>query len=226
MPDRFRLLPVEALEHRCDHEDVTRPESDLLTPVQVEQRLAVEFYDLAYQTAERTLRRRLDRREDRAEEFRQTVCPQREPGHDAKAPAAATLDRPEQVRIHTGVSNPYRAIGNHDLGFQQARRSHPIGLREASETATLDQTRNANGHASATLDVAPPSRRHSVIDLTPDGTRFHRNRRLRQLLSCAPGTDERIMQSDGVHFSSPEQQRICGVRCALVTVAAALHNQS
>jgi hypothetical protein len=154
------------------------------------------------------------------------VCPQREPGHDTKAPAPATLDPPEQVRIRTGVGDPHRAIGSHDLGFQQARCSHPICLREASETATLDQTRNANGHASATLDVAPSSRRNGVVDLAPDRARFDRDCLLWLVLSLATSTDKRGVQGNGIHPSCPNQQRVCRIGCTLIAVATTLHDES
>ena len=117
-------------------------------------RLAVEADDLADQPAERGVRGRLDRHEHGAEELRQIVRPQREPGHDAEAAATAALDRPEQVRIRAGVGDPHRAVGGDDLGFQQARRGHAVGLREASEAAALDQAGDAHGQAAAALDVA------------------------------------------------------------------------
>jgi hypothetical protein len=42
------------------------------------------------------------------------MCPQREPGHDAKAPSAAPLDPPEQVRIRARVAR-------RDAGVARAR---------------------------------------------------------------------------------------------------------
>jgi hypothetical protein len=45
------------------------------------------------------------------------------------------------------------------------------------------------------------------------------------MLSRAPGTDERVVQGDGIHSSCPNQQRVCCVRCALIAVAATLHDE-
>ena len=73
--------------------------------MRIEQRLAIEFDDFAYKPAEGIFRCCLDGREHSTEEVRQTVRPQREPGHDAKAPAAAPLDPPEQVRVCAGVGD-------------------------------------------------------------------------------------------------------------------------
>jgi hypothetical protein len=99
-------------------------------------------------------------------------------------------------------------------------------LREASETATLDQTRNANGHASATLDVAPPARRHGVVDLAPDRARFDRDCLLWLVLSLATSTDKRGVQGNGIHPSCPNQQRVCRIGCTLIAVATTLHDES
>ena len=150
--------------------------------------------------------------------------PQREPGHDAEAPATAALEPPEQVRIGAGIRDPHGAIGGDDLGFQQARRRHPIGLGEASEAAALDQAGDAHGHAAAALDVAARLRRHGFVDLAPDRTRLDRDRWLRLVLSRAAGTDECVVHGDGIHLSRPDQQRVRRVGCALVAVAAGFHD--
>ncbi|MER8473746.1 hypothetical protein NKH23_30995 [Mesorhizobium sp. M1328] len=94
-PDRLRLQLVEPLEHHCDIENVARPEADLLAPMRIEQRRAVEFQDLADQPAEGGVRCRLDRREHRTEELWQFVCAQRKPRYHAEAAATAALDFPE-----------------------------------------------------------------------------------------------------------------------------------
>ena len=150
--------------------------------------------------------------------------PQREPGHDSEAPATAALETPEQVRIGAGVGDPHGAIGGDDLGLQQARRRHPISLGEASEAATLDQAGNAHGQAAAALDVAARLRRDRIVNLAPDRTRLDRDRLLRLVASGAAGADEPVVHGDGVHPSRPNQQRVCRIGCALVAVAAALHD--
>ena len=181
---------------------------------------------LADQPAERGVRIRLDGREHRPEERRQVMRPQRQPRHDAEAPAAAALEPPEQVRVRAGIGDPHRAVGGDHLGLEQARRRHPVGLREASEAAALDQARNAHGQAAAALDVAARLGRDGVVDLPPERTGLDRDRRLRRVPSRASGADECVVQRDGVHPARPDQQRIRRVGGALVAVAAALDDQA
>ena len=182
-PGGLRLLLIETLEHHRDVEDVPRAEGDLLAPMGVEQRLAVEGDDLANQSPKRVVRCRLDGREHRAEELRQVVRSQRELGHDTEAPATASLDRPEQVRMRAGIGDPDRPIGRDDFGFEEARRRHPVGLRKAAEAAALDETGNAHRQAAAPLDVAARLRRDGVVDLSPDRPGLHRDRRLRRRIA-------------------------------------------
>ena len=59
-PGGLRLLLIEALEHHRDVEGIPRAEGDLLTPVGVEQRLAVEGDDPANQPPICVVRCRLD----------------------------------------------------------------------------------------------------------------------------------------------------------------------
>ena len=222
---RLRLLLVQPLEHHGDREDVVRPEGDLLAPVRIEEALAVEADDPADQPTERGVRRRLDRHERRSEEFRQIMGPQRKPGHHTEATATAALEPPEQVRIGAGIRDPHGAIGGDDLGLQQARRRHPVRLREASEAAALDQAGDAHGHAAAALDVAACLRRDGIVDLAPDGARLDRDCWLRLVVSRAADTDERIVHGDRIHLAGPDQQRVRRVGCALVAVAAGFHDE-
>ena len=112
-------------------EHPARTKCDLLAPMRIEQRLRIELDDPADQPAERVVRSRPDGGEHRAERRRQIMSLQREPRHDAEAAAATALEAPEQLRVRAGIGDPHRAVGGDDLGFEQARRSHAVRLRES-----------------------------------------------------------------------------------------------
>ena len=46
------------------------------------------------------------------------------------------------------------------------------------------------------------------------------------MLSFTPGTDEVVVQADGIHPSCPNQQRVRRTGCTLVAVAATLYDES
>ena len=71
---------------------------DLFAPMRIEERLRVELDDLADEAALRVVGRRLDDRDHAAEEVGKRVRAQGDAGDDAE-PAAAPLERPEEVGI-------------------------------------------------------------------------------------------------------------------------------
>lgn len=122
-PDGFRLLLREPVENHRHLQHVARPQDDLLAPMRIEQRLAVEANDPGNQPAEGSLRCCLDGHIDGAEERRQFMRAQREPGDDTEAAATAPLETPEQVRIGASIGDPHRPVSGDDLGLQETRRS-------------------------------------------------------------------------------------------------------
>src|SRR5262245_21139423 len=117
-PDALCLLLVEALEHHGDPDRVARPQHDLLAPMRVEEAVPIEAKGSGDELAECRVGRRLDPAKDGAEVVRQLARSEREPGDDAKAAAAATLDAPEQVRMCAGIGGPHGPVGSDDLGLQ------------------------------------------------------------------------------------------------------------
>ena len=83
----------------------------------------------------------------RAEELGQRVRAQRDAGDDSK-PAAAALQRPEEVGIRAGVGDPDLAVGGHDFRLDEARAGQSIGLREAAEAAAQDEPGDADRQCS------------------------------------------------------------------------------
>src|SRR5208283_1242573 len=133
---------------------------------------------------------------------------EREPGDDAEAAAATALQPPEQVGISTRIDDTNLAIGGDHLGFEQSTRGAAVILREAAEAAALDQPRDADGRASAALDVSAAFRGHRVIDMHPDGAGLDCHSGLRRLHASTAPCHEPIVQLDTIHRSRPYEQRI------------------
>ena len=139
--------------------------------MRIEKRLCVEFDGFGDEAAVGVVGSRLDCREHSAEKFRQRMRTHSDAGDDAE-PAAAALQRPEEIGIGAGVGDLDLAVGGHDLRLDEARRGRAIGLGEASETPAQDQAGDADRHAAAALDIAPALGRHFVIGMAPDGASF------------------------------------------------------
>ena len=199
---------------------------DLLAPVGVEESLAVEADDATCQTAECHRRMGLDRSENYSERRRELTRPERDSGHDAEGASAATLERPEQVWVGEGIGYSRLAVRGDHLGLQQARRCEPKSLREAPETAALDEPGDADGHAAAPLHVPVGSRRHSVIDVYPDRARPDGNRRSRRNRSRTAVGHKRIVQHDVVHRSCPDQERVRRTGGSVVAVPTAFDDKA
>src|SRR6476620_2257911 len=59
---------------------------------------------------------------------------------------------PEEIRIGGGVGDQCLAVCGNDLCLQEACCGQAVILREAAEATTLDQSRDTDGCAPATLD--------------------------------------------------------------------------
>ena len=206
-PDILRLLFVQPLRNHGDRQRVVGAEVHALAPVGIEQPVAIEIDEAADQSAVGGVGCRGDRHERAAEPVRQFVGTQREAGHNTETAATATLDRPEQLRVAARVDDAHRAVRGDDLGFDQAARRGAVILRERAESAALDEPGDADGRAAAALHIATGPRRHRIVDVHPDRTSAHRDRRLRHRAVAAP-RHECIVQFDAVHRPRPDQQRI------------------
>src|SRR5271155_2371107 len=134
--------------------------------MRIEKRLRVEFNDSANKAAGSVVRRRLNGRENAAEEFGERVRAQGHAGDDAE-PAAAPLERPEEVRIRACVGDPDLAVGGHDLSLDEARPRNAVSLLKASEASALNETCDPNRHAAAALYIASALGCHRIISLSP-----------------------------------------------------------
>ena len=191
---------VEALEHHRNRQHAARGEDKLFAPVRIEKRLRVEFDNLRDKAPVGLVGRRLYGREHSAQKFRQRVGAQSDPGDDAE-PAAAALQRPEEIGIRAGVGDFNVAVGCHDFRLQHARSGRPIGLRKASKAPAQDEAGDADGHAAAALHVAAALGGDRVVSLSPIGPWLNRYGWLRLRVSCAAGTDERVVGNDRVHVA-------------------------
>src|SRR5215469_14499133 len=179
LPHSLRLLLVEALRDHTDGEDIARPQCDALTPVRIEEALAVELEKPPEQLPERGIRCRLDRQQRTTEQRRELVGSECEFGDDPKAAASSALDRPEQVGVRTGIGDTHCAVGRDDLGLEEPRRGRAVVFREASKTAALDEPRDADGDAAAALDIAATLCGNRVVNINPYGAGFNTDGRLR-----------------------------------------------
>src|ERR1700679_1683954 len=109
LPDRAHLRVVEALAHHNQFERIVRTETDLLAPMRVEEIVDVELEEMRDQTLKGAVRLRLDRCQSGAERG-QVMSAQRQLCDHAPASAAASLERPEQVRIRVIVRDAHRAV--------------------------------------------------------------------------------------------------------------------
>lgn len=128
--------------------------------------------------------------------------------HDAETSAAASLERPEKLRMRAGVCDFDGAVGKHDFRFQQPGRGRTVLLGKTPKAATLDQPRDANGRAAAALDIAAAPGRNRFIKMPPDRAGAHRDGRLRRDFSGTSIWDKGIVQHDVVHLPRPDQKGI------------------
>ena len=129
----------------------------------IKECLVVEAHERANQVAIRGVRVRLYQAPDPAEGYRELVCRKRHLCNNAEAAATTSLQCPEQIRIGGAISNEYLAICGNDLCLEQACRGHAIILREAAEAATLDESRDTDSCAPATLDITTRLRSDRII---------------------------------------------------------------
>src|SRR5690242_7605208 len=99
-------------------------------------------------------------------------------------------------------------------------------LGEAAETAALDEAGDADGGASAALDVAAGFVGDGVIGLHPDSAGAAGGCSLGGLFAGATLRDEIVVEGDVVHVAGPDEEGIGAVGSALVAVAAALHDEA
>jgi hypothetical protein len=191
--------------------------------MRIEDRLRIEFHDLADEATIGVVGVRLDRREHPAEKLGQRVRLEGDAGDDAE-PAAAAFERPEEVRIRACVGDFDVAVRGHDLRFDQARRSEAIALGVTAEAAAKDKAGNSHRHAAAPLHVAPAFGGHLIVRLGPDRAGLDRNSRLRLGASFAARAEEGVVHHDRVHVTRPDQEGVGGVRRSLVAVGAALRH--
>jgi hypothetical protein len=96
------------------------------------------------------------------------MCEHRQASDDAERAATAALQRVKEFRLVRGVCDARSAVRGYDLGFQQVRGPRSEFLREAAESASLDEARDPNRQATAALHVATGMNPHRVVHASPD----------------------------------------------------------
>src|SRR5215469_16682785 len=99
LPHLFCLLCVQSVRNHADAERVVGIEMGLLSPMVVEEMVAIETHELADQALVGIIRRRSDREVGDTEEPGKIMKTQRQLTHHAKGPASAALQRPEQIGV-------------------------------------------------------------------------------------------------------------------------------
>src|SRR5580704_5412949 len=122
LPGSVGLRLIQSLERHVKQQYAIGAERDRLSPMGIKERLVIEAHECANQFAERGVGVRLYQTLHSAEECRELVGRKCQPRNNAKAAAAAALQRPEKIRIGAGVSDEYLAACGNNLGLQQARR--------------------------------------------------------------------------------------------------------
>src|SRR5262249_17450187 len=148
-------------------ERVVRLKVDGLTPMRVEELLAVELDKAPDQLHESRVGARLDLSTGTAEILRQLMRSQRQPCHDAERSAAATFQGPEEVVLHALVDHSHTAVGGDDFRFEQSCCRSSEALRVRTESSTEDEAGNAYCHAAAALHVAAAPRHDRIIEIYP-----------------------------------------------------------
>ncbi len=151
---------------------------------------------------------------------------QRQPRDDPKRPAAAALERPEQVGIDSGVGQLDFAIGGDHLRLQEARRGRAEPFGVAAEAAALDQTRHAHRRTAAALHIAAAFGGDGVVRLKPNRAGPDADRGLGLDLSGATLRDEIFVKFDRPHGLGPDQQGVRRVGAAQIAVAPTLHDEA
>ena len=118
-PRGLRLGLVESLEYHRQAKPLAVAQRHLLAPVFVAQAVAVEGEKALDQRPEGAIAGSRDVAEDDPEECRQLVRAQGHARDDAEGTPAATLERPEQIRVGVGVGDADLPIRGNDFRFQQ-----------------------------------------------------------------------------------------------------------
>src|SRR5246127_947653 len=98
-PDLPCLLGTQARRNHSDLESVVGPYMDLLTPMLVEEMIAIEGDDVADEAAVPIIGGRFDRDVCRAEKLGQLVRAHRHPAHDTEGATSSAFQSPEQIGI-------------------------------------------------------------------------------------------------------------------------------
>jgi hypothetical protein len=200
---------------------------DLLSPVRVQQALAVERNHLLDQRQIGGIRPGCDRGDHRAEIVRQGMGTQRQPGGDAEGPASAALEGPEQVRVLDRVGDAHGPVRGDDLRLEQVRRRGAETLREAAETTALHQAADTDGRAPPALHIAAADGGDSSVGIHPDRAGAHAHGGLGLDLACGALGHETVVELDVPHVGpGPYQQRIRRVRAAEIAVTASFHGEA
>jgi hypothetical protein len=152
---------------------------------------------------------------------------QRHPGDDAEGPAAATLERPEQVPVPDRVGDAHGPICGDDLRLQQVRRGGAEPLREAAEPTALYQAGDTDGGAAPALHIATRRGGDRIVDVHPDRAGAHAHGGLGLDQACGAPGHKPVVELDGPQVGpGPDEQRIGGVGAPDIAVTAPLHDQA
>jgi hypothetical protein len=147
---------------------VIGPQVGLIAPILIEEISPIETHELMNQLSIRVIRRRIDLEVSRSEKFRKVVKPERHFADDAEGSAAASLQRPKQIRIGARIRDLNLAVRRDNFGFEQIAGGGPIAFGMAPKAPALNEAAQADSCASAALNISPAFRGYRLVRLHPD----------------------------------------------------------
>src|SRR5579863_352745 len=129
----------------------------------IEKVVAVEADELAKETPIGIIGGRLDSEGGGTEELGEVMDAQGQLTDYAVGATAAALERPEQIGVGACIGDADLAVGGDYFGFEQSCGGEAVMFREAAKAATLNEAGDADGQASATLDIFSGFGRYDVV---------------------------------------------------------------
>jgi hypothetical protein len=123
------------------------------------------------------------------------------------------------------VGNAHLTIRRDDLRLEETGCSHSPALGEAAESARLNVTADANGGASAALDIAIVPGGDEIVEMQELRAAFDGDGRLWRILAFAVARHKRVVNLQAPHAARPQKQAIRRIGLPQVTVAAPLDHE-
>src|ERR1700730_9727402 len=95
---------------------------------------------------------------------------ERYPSDNSPVDSTTPFERPEQIRIGTGIHSAKSAISSDYLRLEQAAGGSAKLLGEGSECGTLDEAGYSNSSAPSSLSITAGSRGDGIVNVDPHRT--------------------------------------------------------